>query len=97
MQDFICDLPIIGDFMAQRPKVAVVRLSGVLADHGMRKGGLSYAKYADLIEQAFAVKGVREVALVINSPGRRARAGFTAVRCHPPMRIGKENAGHGFC
>lgn len=69
MQDFICDLPVIGDFMAQRPKVAVVRLSGVLADHGMRKGGLSYAKYADLIEQAFAVKGVREVALVINSPG----------------------------
>lgn len=69
IQDFLADMPFIGDFMTQRPKVAVVRLSGVLADQAMRKGGLSYAKYAELIERAFAVKDVREVAVVINSPG----------------------------
>lgn len=69
MNDFLEDLPVIGDFMAQRPKVAVVRLSGVIADAGMRKGGISYAKYAPVIEQAFKVRDVREVAIVVNSPG----------------------------
>jgi len=69
MQDFLSDLPIIGDFMTQRPKVAVVRMAGVIADTSARKGGISYAKYAGLIEQAFEVRDVREVAIVINSPG----------------------------
>lgn len=72
MQDFLSDLPIVGDFMAQRPKVAVVRLSGVIADSAMRKNGLSHAHYAGLIEDAFEVKDVREVAVVINSPGGAA-------------------------
>lgn len=69
MKDFLADLPIIGDFMTQRPKVAVVRLSGVIADTSMRKNGVSHAKYAQLIEDAFDVQDVREVAVVINSPG----------------------------
>ncbi|MBU6234969.1 MAG: S49 family peptidase [Alphaproteobacteria bacterium] len=69
MKDFICDLPIIGDFMEHRPKVAVVRLSGVISDNGTRKGGISYERYAEAIEDAFALRDVREVALVINSPG----------------------------
>ncbi len=69
MKDFLADLPFVGDFMAQRPKVAVLRLSGVIADATMRKGGLSAAKYFETIEKAFAVRDVREVAIVINSPG----------------------------
>lgn len=69
MKDFFCDLPIVCDFVEHKPKVAVVRLSGVIADSGPRKGGISYERYADAIEDAFDVKDVREVALVINSPG----------------------------
>ncbi|NBX65849.1 MAG: S49 family peptidase [Proteobacteria bacterium] len=69
MKDFICDLPIICEFVEHKPKVAVVRLSGVISDSGPRKGGISYERYAQSIEDAFDVKDVREVALVINSPG----------------------------
>lgn len=69
MKDFLSDLPIIGDFMERRPKVAVIRLAGVIADHAMRKGGVSYAHHAPLIKEAFEVKDVREVAIVVNSPG----------------------------
>lgn len=69
MKDLIADLPFVGDFVTQRPKVAVVRLAGIIADAQMRKGGISHARYAGLIEKAFEVRGVREVALVINSPG----------------------------
>lgn len=69
MKDFLCDLPLICDLMEHRPKVAVVRLSGVIAESGARRGGISYARYAQVIEDAFDLKDVREVALVINSPG----------------------------
>jgi signal peptide peptidase SppA len=69
MKDFLSDLPVICDFMEHRPKVAVVRLAGVISDSSSRKGGISYARYAQSIEDAFDVKDVREVALVINSPG----------------------------
>ncbi|MCB1537894.1 MAG: S49 family peptidase [Rhodospirillales bacterium] len=69
MRDFLSDLPIVGDFMAQRPKVAVIRLSGVIADAQMRRGAVCAARYAELIEKAFAVRDLREVAIVVNSPG----------------------------
>jgi len=69
MKDFLSDLPFIGDFVERRPKVAVVRLSGVIADGGQRRGGISYARFVSAIEDAFDLKDVREVALVINSPG----------------------------
>lgn len=69
MKDFLCDLPIVCDFIEHRPKVAVIRLSGVIADNGARRASISYDRYAESIEDAFGVKDVREVALVINSPG----------------------------
>ncbi|AEP10047.1 S49 family peptidase [Micavibrio aeruginosavorus] len=67
-------LPVIGPLLARifdkGPRVAVVRLSGVLTDMGgMRKNTLSYARVSKAVEKAFAVRGVRAVALVINSPG----------------------------
>ena len=43
-------------------------MSGVIADQG-RKGSISYTKYAPLIEKAFNIPDVEEVAFVINSPG----------------------------
>lgn len=61
-------LPIIGGFFKKRPKVAVIRLSGVIADGG-RKGGISYARTHKVIEKAFQISGVKEVCFLINSPG----------------------------
>ncbi|HEY8962888.1 MAG TPA: S49 family peptidase [Alphaproteobacteria bacterium] len=69
MKDFLGDLPFIGDFMEQHPKVAVLRLSGVIADAGMKKGGISHASVADQIDKAFDMKDVREIAVIVNSPG----------------------------
>lgn len=62
------NLPLIGKFLAKKAKVAVLRLSGVIADDARRKGGISHAKFAKLIDRAFD-KADTAVALVINSPG----------------------------
>ncbi len=69
MKDFLSDLPIIGDYVEHRPKVAVVRFSGVISDSGGRRGSVSYARFVQAIEDAFDLKDVREVAIVVNSPG----------------------------
>lgn len=54
------------------PIVAVLRLSGIIspgAAAGPFGGGLSIASTARMIEAAFAMPGLKAVALVINSPG----------------------------
>lgn len=51
------------------PKVAVVRLYGVIAAGGRFKQNLSLASVADQLEQAFSMRGLSAVALQINSPG----------------------------
>jgi len=63
------NVPIIGGILKPKPKVAVIRLSGVIADAGMKRGGLSFHKYRPLIEDAFDLFDLKAVALVINSPG----------------------------
>ena len=53
-----------------RPVVAVVRLYGVIAPNtGRSRGALNLAALATPIEAAFKTRGVRAVALAINSPG----------------------------
>ena len=53
-----------------RPVVAVVRLSGVISSMpGLRRGALNLAAMAGPLEQAFARRGIKAVALAINSPG----------------------------
>jgi len=69
MKNFLADIPWIGDFCEQHPKVAVLRLSGVIADSSMHKGGISHASIADQIDKAFDMKDVREIAVIVNSPG----------------------------
>lgn len=69
MKDFLADIPWIGEFCEQHPKVAVLRLSGIIADAGMKKGGISHASIAEQIDAAFDMKDVREIALIVNSPG----------------------------
>ena len=59
------DWPVIGKMLEPKPKVAVIRMSGVIADQS-RKNNISYSKYAPLIEKAFAMNDIEEVALVIN-------------------------------
>lgn len=64
----VSSLPLIGKAIEVKDKVAVVRLSGVIADQGS-KGGISWHRYVGLIEKAFNIPDVDEVCLVINSPG----------------------------
>lgn len=51
------------------PRVAVLRLYGVIAPSGRFKQNISLASQAALIENAFATPGLSAVALMINSPG----------------------------
>lgn len=55
-------------FLPSAPRVAVIRLSGVIAA-GNKTGALNDAALAPIIEKAFRKGKPRAVALVINSPG----------------------------
>ncbi|MFQ5984495.1 MAG: S49 family peptidase [Alphaproteobacteria bacterium] len=59
-------------FRQSAPVVAVLRLSGVLGGFGPFPRGLTLAGVASGIERAFSMRGVRAVALSINSPGGSA-------------------------
>ena len=67
--DKMGNIPVIGGIFKPKPKVAILRMSGVIADAGMKRGGISYARYRSHIEDAFDVFDLKAVALVINSPG----------------------------
>jgi serine protease SohB len=58
-------------FLARHPRVAVLRLSGLIAARsgGFSPSGISAATTAPLIERAFGLKRLAGVVLVINSPG----------------------------
>jgi signal peptide peptidase SppA len=49
------------------PQVAVLRLDGLIGMRGPR--GLSLRRFASAIERAFALRRLKAVALVVNSPG----------------------------
>ncbi len=58
-------------FLDRRPRVAVLRLSGVIAARGggFSPSGISAAGMAPLIDRAFALPRLAGVMLAINSPG----------------------------
>jgi serine protease SohB len=58
-------------FLDRRPRVAVLRLSGLIAARtgGFSPSGISAASMAPLIERAFRLKRLAGVVLVVNSPG----------------------------
>ncbi len=64
----LMDLPI--PFLGKRPRIAVIRLQGVIAAAG--RAGLNDATLAPMIERAFRRRRPIAVALVINSPGGSA-------------------------
>src|SRR5690606_37137112 len=53
-------------------RVPVVRLSGTIGLGAPLRPGLTLAAVAKVLERAFATRGARAVALVINSPGGSA-------------------------
>ena len=60
----------IPGFRNPKPNVAVVRLSGVIADRsGLGRSGISAANLVTVLESAFDVPHLKAVALSINSPG----------------------------
>lgn len=59
-------------FLVQPPRIAVLRLSGLIAARGggpFTAPAISAQATGPLIERAFAMRGLSEVALVVNSPG----------------------------
>lgn len=52
-----------------KPVVAVVRLAGVIGPSQPIRGGLNLASVAGPLEAAFSLRGVKAVALIVNSPG----------------------------
>lgn len=54
-------------FLKSDPKVAVVRLQGVIASGG--RGALNHATIGPLLERAFRKGKPKAVALIVNSPG----------------------------
>lgn len=68
---FMQTVPFVGKHFEDRPKVAVIRLSGVIMDNG-RRNSISYARYSKIIEKAFEKPGIVAVALALNSPGGAA-------------------------
>ncbi|MGE0565280.1 MAG: S49 family peptidase [Pseudolabrys sp.] len=56
-------------FRADVPVVPVVRLAGVIGAGVPLRPGLTLASVARSLDKAFAVRGARAVALLINSPG----------------------------
>ena len=60
----------LGRFGKRQPVVSVLRLSGVIGSFGsLRGGGLNLAGVERLIARAFAQRGLKAVALAVNSPG----------------------------
>merc|ERR1712113_483605 len=54
-------------FNISSPKISILRLSGIIGDYG--SAGLSLNTMNKYIEQAFCVKNLSAVFLLINSPG----------------------------
>lgn len=70
LHQYIRAIPFIGEWLDPQDSVAVLRMSGVIADSSvMRRAGINFKKFDKAIDEAFDVKRLRAVALIINSPG----------------------------
>ena len=70
------------------PRVAVLRLSGVIGGLGPWRSGMSLATLAPAIERAFALADGQAVALAINSPG--GAPGQSALICERIRELAAE-------
>jgi signal peptide peptidase SppA len=70
MNQYLKAVPWVGKYLERRDHVAVIRMSGVIADHSMmRRAGINFKKFEGVIDKAFDMSRLKAVALVINSPG----------------------------
>ncbi len=67
--DLLSNVPVIGGLLKPKPRVAIIRLSGVIADAGPGRGGISHHRFEKSITYAFDEFDLKAVLLVINSPG----------------------------
>ena len=67
--DTISALPVIGSLLKPKPRVSVLRLSGIISDSGPGRSTISHHRYEKFIEYAFDEFDLQAVLLVINSPG----------------------------
>ena len=56
-------------FRRPPPVVGVIRLTGVIGQAGLLRGGLNLELIAPAVDKAFNLPGLKAVALLINSPG----------------------------
>ncbi len=61
--------PVIGPVFEPKPKIAVIRMSGIITDTASRKATISLSHFEKPLEEAFDIPHLEAVALVINSPG----------------------------
>ena len=71
LRHYLEDVPVISKLLHRGPRVAVIRLSGIIADTARTKTNISYNKFYALIEKAFN-RADTAVVLAINSPGGSA-------------------------
>ncbi len=68
--EYMKKIPFLGEWLEPTDKVAVLRFAGIIADTTvMRRAGVNWNKFRDAIPDAFDVKRLRAVAIIINSPG----------------------------
>lgn len=67
--DALSNVPVIGGILKPKPRVSLIRMSGVIADSGARRGSISFNRYEKAIRDAFDEFDLKAVILVINSPG----------------------------
>jgi signal peptide peptidase SppA len=64
---FLERIPLLRRFGPASPTVAVIRLEGIINTRGQR--AINLRRFAGAIERAFKLRGLKAVALAINSPG----------------------------
>ena len=69
-KDTLAKTPLVGKMFQPKPRIAVIRMAGVIADAAnTRKSGISHQKFLKVIDKTFADEELTALALVINSPG----------------------------
>ncbi|MBL4803395.1 MAG: S49 family peptidase [Alphaproteobacteria bacterium] len=63
------NVPVIGGLFKPKPKVAVIRLSGILSESNARRGSFSHKTTEKMIEDAFDTYDLKGVLMIINCPG----------------------------
>ena len=71
LRPLLAQLPV-EQFRNPPPVVPVIRLAGPIGQIGVLRSGLALSRFASVIERAFAVRDLKAVALVVNSPGGSA-------------------------